>query len=68
MADDSCARCGGKVIAVPVDVGPDHLTIIRCARCDNHRWERDGEVVDLEEVLDLTSAWTAGRRAAGRRA
>jgi hypothetical protein len=67
MAD--CARCGSTVISVPVDVGNDHLTIVRCARCDSHRWERDGEVVDLDEVLDLTSSWAssgAARRPGAR--
>lgn len=65
MAD--CAHCGNPVIEVPLDLGPDRLTIVRCARCDTHRWERDGEVVAVDEVLDLTATWaTASKPAAGR--
>ena len=51
------------MIEVPLDLGPDRLTIIRCARCDSHRWERNGVAVELDEVLDLTVA-ARGRGAA----
>jgi hypothetical protein len=59
----TCARCRRPTIEVPVRVGEEQLTIIRCSNCDDHRWERGGEVVDLVEVLDLTTAATDRRRA-----
>ena len=60
-----CDRCGSAVIEVPLDLGADRLAIVRCARCDSHRWERNGEVIELEEVLDLTAS-TWGSRTAAR--
>ena len=50
----TCARCKRELIEVPVRVGEEQLSIVRCSTCDDHRWERDGVVVDLTEVLDLT--------------
>lgn len=50
-----CPTCRATVIEVPVEIATQQLTIVRCSHCDSHRWERDGEVVDLVTVLDLTA-------------
>jgi hypothetical protein len=51
----TCPTCRSTVIEVPVEIGSEPLTIIRCSHCDSHRWERNGEVVDLVTVLDLAA-------------
>ena len=58
----TCPTCRSGVIEVPLKVGDEQLTIVRCAQCDTHRWERDGVVVDLEEVIDLTAVVTERQR------
>lgn len=37
-------------------VGESELVMSSCNRCDARTWERDGEAIDLTEVLDLTAS------------
>ena len=48
-------------------LGESPVTIVRCSHCDTHHWERDGEVVDVDEVIDLTTEWTSRRRREAKR-
>ncbi|HET9444339.1 MAG TPA: hypothetical protein VFO65_13495 [Acidimicrobiales bacterium] len=51
-----CPTCGQQLVQVPVKIGEHNLVMDSCSICDIRRWERDGEVIDLTEVLDLTVA------------
>ena len=57
-----CKRCDGPLVEVPMVVSGAELTMSSCNRCDQRTWERNGEVVDLTEVLDLTASTSANSR------
>lgn len=52
----TCPTCRNQLVRVPVTIGEHELAMDSCSTCDTRWWERDGEVVDLTEVLDLTVA------------
>lgn len=45
-----------------MNIGDTAFVMGSCTYCDARRWTRDGEVVDLTEVLDLTAQATAANR------
>lgn len=52
---ETCPTCGKQVVRLEVTVGGEELTMKSCSRCDKRSWERNGDAVDLTEVLDLTT-------------
>ena len=59
----TCPTCRSGLIEVPMTVGEEPVVIVRCSQCDTHHWERGGVVIDVDEVIDLTSEWTQRQRA-----
>ena len=54
-----CPRCAGEAItniAIDADAKDEKsLMFYSCRRCEEKWWERDGAMIELREVLDLTS-------------
>jgi hypothetical protein len=51
----ACADCGAdSVIQIELTL-PDgtEVTFYSCHKCENRWWDRDGQELDLEVVLDL---------------
>ena len=49
-----CPACRAeRVTSVAFEVGGSALTMNNCRACECRFWERDGEHVVLEQVLDL---------------
>ena len=64
LADDVCPLgCVGGVMTIPLHgaSGCD-ITLTSCSGCDRRWWRRDGQLVDLRELLDELSP-AAMRRA-----
>lgn len=60
----NCTRCDRPLVEVPMAIGESRLTMSSCSRCDQRSWARDGRVVDLTEVLDLTTGTSRKSRPA----
>lgn len=58
----TCETCHKPLMEVPMNIGDTAFVMGSCTYCDARRWTRDGEVVDLTEVLDLTAQATAATR------
>jgi hypothetical protein len=41
------------VVTIRMRVGERELVFSGCARCESNTWEDDGDVVSLDEVLEL---------------
>lgn len=52
---ERCRKCGRSTVQVTVRVADEMLLLSSCSACDLRVWERDGEVLDLTTVLDLTA-------------
>lgn len=52
---NQCPTCGKQMVRFEVRVGGQDLAMRSCSDCDTRRWERNGDEVDLTEVLDLTT-------------
>ena len=52
----TCERCRRELVSVETTIGTESLTMHSCSVCDLRSWERDGQEIDLREVLDLTAA------------
>ena len=52
-----CPRClGTDITEITIDVKLDNdIEFFSCRLCEEKWWERDGGVIRLEEVMDLTS-------------
>lgn len=61
---DLCPTCGKQLVRLQVKVNDQELAMRSCSTCDTRHWERNGDEVDLTEVLDLTT--DANRRATPR--
>lgn len=67
---DLCPTCGKQLVRLKVKVNDQDLAMSSCSTCDTRRWERNGDEVDLTEVLDLTTDANRGatsRSRSGRR-
>jgi hypothetical protein len=61
--DSSCPRCGHDEVLIGLNVDGARLVMHACATCDTRRWQRDGDVVELDGVLhDLSNVPTRYRR------
>lgn len=58
----TCETCHKPLMEVPMNIGDTAFVMGSCTYCDARSWTRDGEVVDLTEVLDLTARATAATR------
>jgi hypothetical protein len=53
---DTCRSCGSSdIVSIEMNVGDQKVTFIACHRCDSKAWERDGEAIELDEVLNRNS-------------
>ena len=59
MDELRCPRCraGGPVSIKLTTKGGEHLSMYSCNACDSRWWHRDGESVDLKNVLALAATW-----------
>lgn len=49
---DACRTCGSSdIVSIEMNVGEQRVTFIACHKCESKAWERDGEAVELEQVL-----------------
>lgn len=53
----NCPKCNVEdSIEITIDLATDHsVQFFQCRNCEAKWWERDGNPVPLEEVLDLTA-------------
>lgn len=58
-----CPRCrGSDITEIAIDLKPENdIKFYSCRLCEEKWWEREGGVIRLEEVIDLTAA-AGGRR------
>lgn len=51
-----CPECGGGLVKIGVSLGDTTIAMHSCSRCDRRWWERDGQLIDLKDVLQLAAA------------
>ena len=52
-----CPRCRlSRLVVIEVSLQGSEVCMYSCSRCDTRWWERDGERVPLETVLELAAA------------
>jgi len=56
-----CPRCGAVLTEITSSLGDGEVTMRSCPTCETKTWVRDGAVLDIREVLELT-AEQHGRR------
>lgn len=52
-----CPHCDGED-CIQIDIrlkGEETVEFFSCRRCEAKWWQRDGDTIALDEVLDLTS-------------
>ena len=56
----ACPSCGSADITrIEIDLDAGGLEFFSCRTCEEKWWQREGESIDLAEVIDLTG--TTGR-------
>jgi hypothetical protein len=52
-----CPRCHGEdCVHIEINLKGEHtVQFFSCRRCEAKWWERDGDTIALDEVLDLTA-------------
>jgi transposase-like protein len=52
-----CPQCKGEdTIQIEISLkGEDDVKFYSCRRCESKWWERDGDTIALDEVLNLTA-------------
>ena len=54
--------CGSPTQAITVQAGADALTLLRCTRCTQQRWAREGLLLERDQVLtELANAFQSTR-------
>ena len=53
---EKCPHCGRTLVTLETDLGGETVTMRSCSACDTRTWTRNGEPVDLRDVLDLTES------------
>lgn len=52
-----CPRCrGARLVCIDIQIGEENVRLHSCSRCDTRWWERNGERVALEQVLNLAAS------------
>lgn len=53
----ACPTCSARhLVEIGVTVAGKSMTLHSCSRCDSRWWDDDkGEVIDLDEVIDLAT-------------
>jgi hypothetical protein len=50
----ACTGCAQRsLITIRMRIGGRDLVFHGCTRCEIHTWEEEGDVVSLDEVLEL---------------
>jgi len=53
----SCTGCAkGALITIRMRIAGREIIFHRCARCESNTWEKEGDVLSLDEVLELARA------------
>lgn len=59
-----CARCGeGTIMTIKMRIAQRDVIFEHCPQCDLKVWHRDGSVVSLDDVLELSRSvgWAQSR-------
>lgn len=52
----NCPNCrGAQLVLIELSLKGDDLTMHSCSRCDTRWWERNGEQITLDGVLELAT-------------
>ncbi len=51
-----CPECRSSLVEIEVSLGDTHLTMHSCSRCDRRWWDRDGDLIELQDVLQLAAS------------
>jgi len=52
-----CTGCAkGALITIRMRIAGHEIVFHRCARCEANTWEEQGDVLSLDEVLELARA------------
>lgn len=53
----SCRACGsGEVVTISLTVDSQDLSFTSCHACEEKWWDKDGEDVELDSVINLVSS------------
>jgi hypothetical protein len=51
-----CPRCSSALVEIHLDQAGRAMVMRSCSTCDSRWWERDGEQVALDAVLDTVAS------------
>ena len=52
----TCPVChGGQLVEIDMSLQGEDVRMRSCSRCDTRWWERNGDRIDLEAVLELAT-------------
>lgn len=52
-----CPYCrAARLVLIDITIAGDRVRLHSCSRCDRRWWERNGEPVGLDTVLDLAAS------------
>ena len=65
----TCPRCAGtrKLVTIQIDLRDGILRLQACPACEFRWWQRDGEILDREELLEVAAVEFPRRRRRSRR-
>lgn len=53
----TCPFCrAARLVQIDITIGGDRVRLHSCSRCDRRWWERNGERIGLDTVLDLAAS------------
>ncbi|MFQ5556150.1 MAG: hypothetical protein ACE5GB_01345 [Acidimicrobiales bacterium] len=52
MDEADCPTCGAPLVSITIHVGAGPRTLCSCSRCDRRWWMVEGELTDLDGVID----------------
>ena len=52
MSDAACPACNAPLVTITINVGAGERTLCSCAKCDRRWWRSEGQLTDLEGVID----------------
>jgi hypothetical protein len=55
-ASARCASCGSPLVEISIARGESTMTMRSCSTCDTRWWHDDGDMVDLDHVLDTMAS------------
>jgi hypothetical protein len=51
-----CPVCrGARLVLIEIELKGERVQMHSCSRCDTRWWERDGETIGLDNVLELAT-------------